>query len=405
MADRFARANGNFNHAIWAATAGGVAGSASAPTIGDNAIINGFTVTLSGSVACDGLFGTGRGGASASGSVIIADGVTLNCSASGIHGISSSGSNLNVSIDFVSYSGESSVTIIAKEIVGGGGNWNNTISNLGSGTLNIITDNLRVSSGAAQAVYNKGVGNINITASLINSTTSNGVSNCRIMTNDLGNMNIICAGFNGTGSPGILAGCGICNRLGGVVTVIGNVIANTAPAVLQEGTGRVSIIGSATAASGSAAVAGGGLITISGNILNAANGTQAIYAPSYRIDPIPTNGYIRYARNGTGIGSDAWLYQFTTDSLSAFSMPPVSSVRFGTTFANATLTGTCVIPSPSSVTFGVPTDNTTGIALLAANTLFDVPIASLTATNSLGERLKNSATVESVGRIISSFSN
>jgi len=96
---------------------------------------------------------------------------------------------------------------------------------------------------------------------------------------------------------------------------------------------------------------------------------------------------------------------FTTDSLSAFSMPPVSAVRSGVSFANSTLTGTCKVPSANSVNIGVPVDNTIGTAFLTPATLFDTSVASLTASDSLGARLKNSATVQSVGNIIASFSN
>ena len=63
------------------------------------------------------------------------------------------------------------------------------------------------------------------------------------------------------------------------------------------------------------------------------------------------------------------------------------------------------MPAASAVTFGALVDNTSGTAAITSNTLFDVSVASLTASDSLGARLKNSATVESVGRIIASFSN
>ena len=86
-------------------------------------------------------------------------------------------------------------------------------------------------------------------------------------------------------------------------------------------------------------------------------------------------------------------------------MPPVSAVRFGTSFANGTLTGTCKVPSQNSVNVGVPVDNTVGTAFLTPAALFDTSVASLTASNTLGARLKNSATVQSVGNIIASFSN
>jgi hypothetical protein len=63
------------------------------------------------------------------------------------------------------------------------------------------------------------------------------------------------------------------------------------------------------------------------------------------------------------------------------------------------------VPSQNSVNVGVPVDNAVGTAFLTPAALFDTSVASLTASNTLGARLKNSATVQSVGNIIASFSN
>ena len=49
MADRYLRATGNWNGAVWAATSGGAAGSAATPTINDEVVISSnFIVTLTG---------------------------------------------------------------------------------------------------------------------------------------------------------------------------------------------------------------------------------------------------------------------------------------------------------------------------------------------------------------------
>jgi hypothetical protein len=149
-------------------------------------------------------------------------------------------------------------------------------------------------------------------------------------------------------------------------------------------------------------------VLISGNILNAPNGTQAIYAPIYRIDPVPTNGYIRYARNGTGVGSDAYTTLYTADTFSSFSAPPVSAVRVGISYANGLLTGTSQIPPTSAVAFGTVYDSSgsrTGLAYNSANVIFNTPISAINIPNSIGDRLKKSATVESTGHLVASFSN
>lgn len=220
---------------------------------------------------------------------------------------------------------------------------------------------------------------------------------------------------------------GLSNTSGGVVQITGNVNAgggNNAYGVSNSSVGSILVVGNVTgsnldarsgginnSSTGTAIVVGNVIATsatnafvssnasainkISGNIINNSNGTAAIYATRYVVDPVPTNSVIQYSNTN----------MFTTDSLSAFSMPPVSAVRSGVSFANNTLTGTCRVPSANSVNIGVPVDNTVGTAFLTPATLFDSSVASLTASDSLGARLKNSATVQSVGNIVASFSN
>lgn len=62
MANRYLRANGNWNGPVWAATSGGTAGSAATPTSDDDVYITAnYTVTLTADAECYGLwFGNGR---------------------------------------------------------------------------------------------------------------------------------------------------------------------------------------------------------------------------------------------------------------------------------------------------------------------------------------------------------
>ena len=415
MANRFARANGNFTHNIWSTTAGGAVG-ASIPTVGDNAIINSYTVTVTGNVVCDGVFGSNLGGATASGNVILTNGSSLTCMASGIYGSNVTGSGGDNTVvtgtgnRFVTFSEAGTALITAKIIEGSslvtaGGNCVVSCEGVSS-VLNIVVD--QIISGNTLAGYSVwspviqcANGTTNITCSNINNPGLNSDGRNRTILN-FSTMNItggVTGGLNTTNGRGT-----IFNSSAGLLSIVGNVQAELGSiAIGNEGTLRV--IGIIAAINNRHAISGTGNLRISGNILNAPNGTAAIYAPSYRIDPVPANSYIRYARNGTGVGSDAYLFQFTTDSLSAFSMPPVSAVRSGVTFANATLTGTCVIPNPSSVSFGVPVDNTVGTAVMNASDVFNVSVTSLTATGSLGNRLRNSATLQGVGGLLASFTN
>ena len=56
MAQRYARASGAWNTAIWASTPGGIAGSAATPTATDDVYTNGFQISSSSSISCKDLF-------------------------------------------------------------------------------------------------------------------------------------------------------------------------------------------------------------------------------------------------------------------------------------------------------------------------------------------------------------
>jgi len=89
-------------------------------------------------------------------------------------------------------------------------------------------------------------------------------------------------------------------------------------------------------------------------------------------------------------------------SLSANIVPPVSSVRLGTVYNLGDNRGTCAVPSVSSVLQGVAVDNSIGIAALQPQTVWSVQTSAVD-TNSLGGRLKETATVQSVGQLLTAF--
>lgn len=363
----------------WSATStwtGGVV-----PVAGDNVSSNNFTVTVDVNATVANVTNGTAYAATAGGSFALNNGITLtsNC----INGTSSS---------LISISGTASATIVGNitSAASGGGV---AITMSSSGTLTISGNIITGNGAAAYGVHNTSSGAVNITG-ICNGAIGGGFPQA-VYNASAGSVTI-------TGSVYGNGGVGATNASTGTVTIIGNVFGGTTAAGANNAsTGIFTIIGNITASTGANGfTAAGGTNRLSVNVINALNGTAAIYAASYLMTPVPYNGYIRYANDGTN-----YLNQFTTDSLSAFSMPPISAVRSGVQFANNTLTGTCQIPAAASVSFGVPVDNIVGTAALNPVDFMNVSIASLTATDSLGARLKNSATVESVGRIIASFSN
>lgn len=83
--------------------------------------------------------------------------------------------------------------------------------------------------------------------------------------------------------------------------------------------------------------------------------------------------------------------------------PAVNNVRFGTTYALGTLTGTLRMPHPNQVTYGVAVDNTFGAAVLTAASVWDYLVSNITVENSIGMRLKNVSTPQTTGEQLEAF--
>ena len=371
MANVRAFRSGNWSDTNPATSPWGTGGVLYAPAAGDDVYSNTYTIHVDQNVTV--LSVTNNSATSR----LWKDGATTTATAGGtfnlLNGVvmTASVASVGSTTDTVVLSGTSSATFVG--VVNGAISTvnNSGIENSGSGTLTLVGSLIGQSSSGASptVVSNSSSGIINFTGTIIGGSGANtkGLDNTSAGT-------IIVTG-NVTGGTGSAA-YGINNSSTGTAIIVGNVVATSATNAFVSSNANA-------------------INKISGNIINNSNGTAAIYAASYRVDPVPTNSVIQYSNTN----------MFTTDSLSAFSMPPVSAVRSGVSFANSTLTGTCKVPSANSVNIGVPVDNTVGTAFLNPATLFDASVASLTASNSLGSRLKNSATVQSVGNVIASFSN
>ena len=116
---------------------------------------------------------------------------------------------------------------------------------------------------------------------------------------------------------------------------------------------------------------------------------------------VPIQGYVRLS-TASGAFYKGVATGISTRTLSdpadiAGQVPAQTDVRFGVTYQSGSKTGTAYIPSPSSVGFGVPVDNTTGTASLTPASVWNAATSSLTTSGSIGERLKNASTVDTTG--------
>ena len=369
MANVRAFRSGNWSDTNPATSPWGTGGALYAPAAGDDVYSNTFTIHVDQNVTVNSVTnGTAT-------SRLWKDGATTTASGGGTFNLLN-GVTITANVPFqsatlsptISLTGTNSSTLVGY-IVGGTGNTYIGAKNTGSGIFNVTGSIFAGSGTSSYGCENASIGTLNITGTVTGGSSSAAYG---ILNTSIGTIIITGSVTAGTGS----AAYGINNSSTGTAIIVGNVVATSAT--------------NAFVSSNASAIN-----KISGNIINNSNGTAAIYATRYVVDPVPTNSVIQYSNTN----------MFTTDSLSAFSMPPVSAVRSGVAFANSTLTGTCKVPSANSVNIGVPVDNAVGTAFLTPATLFDASVASLTASDSLGARLKNSATVQSVGNIIASFSN
>lgn len=85
-------------------------------------------------------------------------------------------------------------------------------------------------------------------------------------------------------------------------------------------------------------------------------------------------------------------------------MPDISSVRLGINYSADNLVGVCNIPTVENVEFGVPVDNSFGIAALSPSSIWNTLTTELTSLSAtVGYKLNNVATSESVGHLIAAF--
>jgi len=136
-------------------------------------------------------------------------------------------------------------------------------------------------------------------------------------------------------------------------------------------------------------------LTFSGNIT-----TTTAHTISFNNLRIHPTGDISWQFLTTNAGVFRTLY---TPGV-ATGHPAEANVRLGTVYGPTNnLTGTCAVPPAAAVSIGVPVDNTVGTGYLNATDIWNVPLASITTPNSIGERLKDASTVQTTGAQLAAF--
>lgn len=397
MATYYARKSGNINATdVWATTPTGTA-AAQTFAAGDILVSNSFTITVN--VSTD-LGSTGQvlndttGGATAGGSFSLSNGVTLTANVTG-------GATACVTL-----AGTASATVVGT-VTGGTSGTGHGVSVSSTGTMTITG---AVVAGSVSAVVTTSSCTLNITGNVTGgaASSSNGVYSALVggtwtITGNVtgGSATSNAQGIRIEGSPtltvtGTVTGgsgsAGIINTSTASVTVIGTCVGASTQGATHNSTGTLTVT----------RAKGGPLSSSSVGVTGSSTGVTNVEEIEYGdLGASPTSGAIRFTDKTSNV---AVVYRFGTtkknlvDASASGLMPSAANVRSGTVYNGGNSTGTCAVPAAGSVALGVAVDNTTGTAALTPAAVWDYLASSATTSGSLGERLKNCATVASTGQ-------
>jgi hypothetical protein len=420
MANVYAVKSGNWSDVtVW--------NTGALPAAIDNVFSNNFTVTIDGTFVVASISNLASSPAVTGGGFLLNSGADLTASIS----LSSTpgGTNLGQVIGFSSSS--PGIATFRGNLTNIASNQVTFIRNYGTGTLNIIGNISNDTFFVSTMVHNSSSGVINITGDAV-IKIFNGGNTCRgVYNSSSGTVNITgtinCVFFNGTPSS---AGT-VLNEGNGTVNIIGNIPGIPSPVVapvVNSSTGTINVIGTlgdsgyaiinsssgtiihtgpVYASATTPAIAPGSASQntfLTGPFIGTAQGVVANQAIRWRWIASVGSSYMTAVTSGAGGTATGYKNLYTADSpLSNSGQPAASNVRSGIIYGpNNELTGTMVVPAANTVIAGVSVGNTIGTAQFASPADFwNVAIFGITTSGSIGERLKNSATVDSVASILS----
>ena len=397
------------------------------PLSDDNAYTNTFTVTADSSTKVDTIRNsTLAPNILSGGSFWLANGVSLSANMAAtvtplISSFVSTNSEIiginattNSSVTHIIHTGTGNLLLSGSSFVFGTLNNNPFLRNIGTGNCKIIgnisggTNNVNssqianVSSGRIEVVGN--VQGVNYYPVILNNSTGS----IYLTGSSTGSTNTFGSGINNTGGGYVFVdgtvgsysatssnNAGV-NNSNGRVDILGTV----APAGLNvTGSASTSITGDVISTNnyGSAFSTSTTPLSVYGNIINAPNGRQAIYAPRYQVFPSASATYTRQAVNGY----DSYVDYWTSDA--TFTYPASSDVVLSTVYSNNTLSGSMALPPASAVALGASVGTTTGTASITLEGLLNQPVATLNTPNSIGARLKNVATTQALSAVANSL--
>ena len=278
------------------------------------------------------------------------------------------------------------------------GNANNFGINQSAGSLIVVGN---IIGGTQQASSNQAIiftgTSLTITGSIIGGSAALASSAINITSTPTVN---ISGSINGASNVGIQSATAI------TMTVTGSVNGSSAAAGISlTGASVLNVRGPITAGSGAVGISSTSTSAtnrLTGPFITGPTGIQPFYGPKLTI---VTGSATFWTFTSPTVSINKTL--FSTDLVSG--VPSPSDVRQGVTYASGALVGTMIVPSTSSVAFGVPVDIYTGSAIIAgsnyniSNEIWNTPVTSLTGSSTIGARLSNSATIASTGAQIAAL--
>ena len=423
MALILSTATGNFNSgATWV---GGVV-----PGVGDEARAeNGHTITITANVTCDEVSNAGTG------IFTLNSGVTLTANVTA----KSTTGNRNV-VQFTAAS-PATGTIVGNVLSGGTTTNTGAVNNTSSGSLTITGNVTGGTVSTARAVRNSSNGTVTITGNVTagSGSTATGITNLSSGTVTItgncigGSASDAIAALNGsTGTVNITGNCtggsaggaqGASNASTGTVNITGNCTGGsnaTAEGARNLSTGTIIITGNAiggTAAGGTNNQSSGTIRCIkaignnfgNGSVgLSAAFGVFSAQNSLTEVEEIeygdlgmsPTSGPVsmkNLTTNKAIVYRPSLAKKTLVDSSTAGDYPADSDVRSGTVFNFGNNTGTMAVPLANQVSLGIPVDNTTGTAVITAQSLSSaIGLSEANLDQKLDKVIKNTNLVRSL---------
>ena len=270
------------------------------------------------------------------------------------------------------------------------------VRNSANGTITVIGNLQGGSTSGNHAIQNNLNGTIIVTGNVNGGDTGGSTTNG---TYNLGPGAVIVTG-NVIGGPAISTHYGINNFSIGTITVTGNVFASgSTPGVFSSTAGIINVIGTLQASTSANAIQSTSTTAtniFSGPFINSGS-RNAIYCYNVEMyDDVTTRYTIGVS------GSNSAISLVSPDQV--VGVPSGSDVRAGISFGpGSELTGSMQVPNPQSVSVGVAVDDTVGTAIAKPEDLWNYAVTSLTASNSIGQRLANTSTSASTAAIINAF--